>query len=235
MHPLLIALALLALLYFGIKMAARTDPRLLARRMKLIGGGSMLAAAVVLAATGRWGAAISLAIVGFSLAGQEFMRSVPSSSRAQNRPRRSEVRSARLVMWLDHATGAMGGRVLNGRFAGVALDALSDRDLEWLREDVRNDPDSSNLIEAYLDRRSPGWRAADKHGPTQRNGRPRPMTEEEAYQILGLAPASDEESVRRAHRSLMKRLHPDQGGSSYLAARVNEARDLLLRKLRRPA
>ena len=94
-----------------------------------------------------------------------------------------------------------------------------------------NDPDGVRLLEAYLDRRFPDWRTADQNDepahPEARSSSAT-MTKEEAYQVLGLPPGAGPDEVRRVHRTLMKKLHPDQGGSTYLAARVNQAKDTLL-------
>ena len=93
-----------------------------------------------------------------------------------------------------------------------------------------------DLFAAYFDRRAPGWRQYTQGDPGARNGGRPPsggkMTEEEAYQILGLQPGASAEDIARAHRSLMKKVHPDQGGTTYLAARINEAKDVLLRRHR---
>ena len=93
-----------------------------------------------------------------------------------------------------------------------------------------------DLFAAYFDRRAPGWREYAQ-GNAGAGGGSRPpsggkMTEEEAYQILGLQPGASADDIGRAHRTLMKKLHPDQGGTTYLAARVNEAKDVLLRRHR---
>jgi hypothetical protein len=88
------------------------------------------------------------------------------------------------------------------------------------------------LLATYLYGRRPrsaediDGNAAGRRGPAP-SGK---MTEQEAHQILGLQPGASADDVTRAHRNLIKRLHPDQGGSTYLAARVNEAKDVLLRR-----
>jgi DnaJ-domain-containing protein 1 len=96
------------------------------------------------------------------------------------------------------------------------------------------DADSGALLDAYLDRREPAWRDNVQSGSSAGQGTARggKMTEEEAYQVLGVPPGASAEEIGRAHRALMKKVHPDQGGSTYLAAQINEAKDILLRRPR---
>jgi DnaJ-domain-containing protein 1 len=145
----------------------------------------------------------------------------------------SRVRSAFVEMELDHDTGAMRGRILAGRHEGASLDALDIATLTGCLAEI--DEESRALLMAYLDRREPSWRDHVQGGAAAGPGRAwssGKMTEEEAYQILGLKPGASPDDIGRAHRTLMKKLHPDQGGSTYLAARVNEAKDVLLRRHR---
>ena len=95
----------------------------------------------------------------------------------------------------------------------------------------RDDPDGVALLDAYLDRRFAGWRETDERDPeARRSTGGGPMSRREAYETLGLADGASAEEITRAHRALMKKLHPDRGGSTGLAARVNQAKDVLLQR-----
>jgi hypothetical protein len=147
--------------------------------------------------------------------------------------RSSEVVTPYLRMSLDHESGTMGGTVLAGRFAGMRLAELGTGDLvALLRECRAADAEGARLIEAYLDRLHPDWREGMGDGGQSappRRGAGDDMTADEAYEILGLHPGADAAAIRAAHHRLMKQLHPDHGGTDYLATKINRARDVLLK------
>jgi len=144
---------------------------------------------------------------------------------------RSTVRTAALEMQLDHDTGGLEGIVLAGRHEQKRLGAMGLPDLLDLLGELSGDAESRQLLETYLDGRFPVWRAdAEAHDGDGQSVAPGAgaMTKQEAYKVLGLEAGASAADVRKAHRRLMQRLHPDLGGTSFLAARINEAKDILL-------
>ena len=149
----------------------------------------------------------------------------------------SEVNTDSLRMELDHATGELEGEVLRGPFAGRSLDSLGLRELlDLLAVCQREDPRSVALLETYLDRRQPDWRAhvagEQAQGTHHAAAADGSMDEATACSILGLAPGASADDIKAAHRRLMTKLHPDHGGSDYLAAQLNQAKDFLLGRQR---
>ena len=225
------------------------NPAKLAVTVKRAGAAALMALAVAMAATGRFVVAVPLFVFALMLAGPtagNYARLVKpflgpwgsllsafGGSGAAAKGRRSTVRSAALEMELDHDTGTLSGRVLAGRYEGHDLARLSVDDLLALWREIGADPESRSLLEAYLDRRAPVWRQHAQDDPAARQrgaARPGAMTDEEAYQILGLRPGASEADVREAHRRLVKAVHPDMGGSTFLTAKINEAKDRLVGK-----
>ena len=232
MITLVYGIAAVGLVWWVSKLFAQGNPAALAKGLKLAGGVVSLAGAALMLFRGRIDMAFLLGGVAAWLFGWSSFGFPGFGRRTAKTPGAvSRVRSAMIEMELDHDTGAMNGTVLAGSFAGRALDGMAEDALRGLHaECARSDPDGMRLLEAYFDRRFPGWRE-DAHAHAHaRSAAPEPgaMTEEEAYQILGLQPGASVDAVRGAHRALMKKLHPDQGGSTYLAARVNQAKEVLL-------
>lgn len=225
------------LVWWITKYFAGTDRTRIAKFGRLAGGAAALAAAGLLALRGRMDMAILVGsgggwLLGWNALPPPFGGAVSAKSAGVS----SRVRSAWIGMDLDHESGRISGAVLAGTFAGRPLDSLSDAELLRLHgECVVGDPDGARLVEAYLDGRLPGWR---EHTEARANNRGRAeaklgaMSQEEAYQVLGLEPGAAEAAIRQTHRALMKKLHPDQGGSTYLASRVNQAKDVLLNRHR---
>jgi DnaJ-domain-containing protein 1 len=237
--PTLIAGAVaVVVLYFALQMFRAANPAVLARAVKLVGGVLALAVAAFTGLRGELVVAIPLGLfgagllgwapaagMGFPNLGGMFGRSAQRSSGQSSR-----VRSQFLDMTLDHDSGELSGQIVAGPHAGRALGEFGLEEL--LAMAPAFDAESVALLESYLDRRFPAWRQNAQGNGAGRQGRAAAsgkMTAEEAYQILGLQPGASRDDIGRAHRALMKKLHPDQGGSTYLAARVNEAKDTLLR------
>jgi hypothetical protein len=232
--PALLGAVVLLLLLWAASGFAKADPKLAARALRLLGGAGALLFAAFLLFRGQIVVALPLGALGLGLLGWKGPWSAALGNWMPGQAKASQVRSAFLEMELDPKTGVMRGRILAGRYEGAPLEALDVPTLVGFLGDV--DDDSRRLLMAYLDRRQPAWRenAQDDTAAGQGSGGSSggKMTEEEAYQVLGLQPGASADEIARAHRSLMKKLHPDQGGSTYLAARVNQAKDVLSRRHR---
>ncbi len=233
MPTLIFGLLVLVAALWVLGVISRVDPKIAARVMKAAGGILAIGFATFLGLRGEIAVAIPLGIFGLGLLGWIPFGIPGFSQRTQKSAgQTSRVRSAFLEMELDHDSGAMRGRIVAGGRAGEALERLDVPTLAGLLDEF--DEESRALLVAYLDRRAPGWSEdAQGHAAAGRahtgSGK---MSEQEAYQILGIEPGASAEAISRAHRTLMKKLHPDQGGSTYLAARINEAKEILSRRHR---
>ena len=229
--------ALLVLVLLAGRKLASANPASLATALRRLGGVLAIAAAGFLILRGALPLAIPLAVFGFALLrkGSGFGFGDPFGSARKAPGQKSRVKTDRLEVELDHDSGGMDGTCLTGRFAGRSLSSLSDSEaMELLAELSGEGAPEAAVMEAYLDWRLPDWRERGaRAGEGARSGRRRSngakrMSAEEAYAVLGLSPNASEEEIRQAHRRLMMKMHPDQGGTNYLAARINEAKDVLL-------
>lgn len=158
----------------------------------------------------------------------QMFRSRTATGQSQSSNQSSTIRTALLLMELDHDSGNMDGEVLQGKFAGQRLGALSLDDLLVLHGECRADTDSLQVLEAYLDRSQEEWRDRAGDYRSAEPGEDSTMTRQLALEILGLQDGASEAEIIKAHRALMQRLHPDRGGSDYLAKKINAAKDFLL-------
>ncbi len=202
------------------------SPATIAQALRVGVGGTAAAVGTYMFARGALGWALPLVVLGGALLahGRRFRFPQASSGNA------SRVVTEFLDVELDHDTGTIRGRVLKGFFKNRPLEYLKPVELVHLWTDCRfEDPQSAQILEAYLDRVHATWRddmaRAEADAPRGPDGR---MTRDEAYEILGLEPGASSQAIRAAHRELMLKLHPDHGGSTYLAAKINEAKDVLL-------
>jgi len=223
----------------GLGLAAvlllKSDPKFLARIVRYGGGGLAGLAALLLLVTGRVFPAMILA----GIAAWLFGRPVPffqnfgfgqggafsgfSGSSGPQAGQTSEIETGYLRMTLDHDSGQMNGRVLAGAFAGRSLEELNQGQIEQLlAECAGEDEEGARLLHAYIGRR---FGEGTQGKPKESAGS---MTRARALEVLGLPDGASEDEIRHAHKRLMLKMHPDQGGTTYLAAQLNQAKDILL-------
>ena len=135
-------------------------------------------------------------------------------------------------MTLNHETGAINGEILQGAFTNKLLSELNNAELQqFYNYCQQNDSDTVRLLDAYIARERGEWEEAPHSEQSKTTNTNDDITQREAYDILGLEPGASKDDVVSAHRALMSQLHPDKGGSNYLAAKVNEAKKILLKTL----
>lgn len=245
---LIIIIALVAAVYYGLRWFLNTPPAQVAKvlRQGLLYGGIGLLVLLVLSGRLHWLFAALGALVPLVQRGLALARVVPLVRRVLGMAqggggggpgagggRTSTIATRFLRMTLDHDSGVMDGVVLEGPYQGRELSAMDLEALQALYRQCRAaDDQSTAVLEAYLDRtHGDAWRqgagADDAAGGNPGHGGGT-MTRDEAAAVLGVPPDADTATVRAAHRRLMQKLHPDRGGSDYLAAKVNQAKDLML-------
>ncbi len=230
MHPVIIFLLLVGSLLF-ISWCKRQPPEIRTKAIIYVA----ITAILLLVLTGRmhW-------LMGVIGAGIALFQRVMMATRLFDRfksmggptaGKNSSIETLFLRMTLDHDSGDMSGVVLKGRFKGSALNDLDLTSLQSLLEECRSEDHQSGVVlESYLEQRfGEQWRAqSNSETDSERTRNRSGMTREEAIEVLGVALGASKEEIIQAHRRLMQRLHPDRGGSTYLAAKINQAKDLLL-------
>lgn len=210
------------------------DPRSILRAIRWIGLIFAVLIVVVVAYTGRINLLIAaLALLIPWIARMRAVRNAMKSARGPTAGQASEVRTRFVIMQLNHDSGEMDGIVQEGPYAGRSLsDMPLEAVIELTRAAMAADQQSAQVLQAYLDRmHGPDWQ--DEMGGTDREQKAGaasggPMSRNEACEVLGVGRDATEEEIKRAHRRLMQQFHPDHGGSDYLAARINEAKEVLL-------
>lgn len=164
-----------------------------------------------------------------------FLQQLAGQAKNKTAGQQSNLDTSLLSMTLDHDSGEMDGMITDGPYQGQRLSTMSQETQAALYQvAVARYPDSLEVLEVYFERVY-GEQWQDKLGlsgqSTQAasNGE---LSVDEALDVLGLQPGASEEEVIAAHRKMMQKFHPDRGGSNYLAAKVNAAKDLLLKNLR---
>jgi hypothetical protein len=230
MSSFLLGIVLVIGFWWLVKAFANAQPSKVRGLVRKLSGGAIIAVSGFLALKGQINTALPLFLFGLGLMGQQmiFPNGVPWQRKSPGQS--SRVATSLLAMELEHDSGRMDGEVLVGPYKGRRLSSLTLEETQRLHAQAAGTPDQSRaLLEAWIERAHPDWRErwngaarGQSHGPSPK------MTRDEAMAILGLKGKVTPDDVRAAHRRLMKTAHPDLGGSDYLAAKINEAKEFLL-------
>lgn len=238
-------IVLLLAVWLILRWFATAEPRQVIAGLKWIGGGLLVLVIVGLTVTGRLGALLPLAFLMLPLLRNwRMISNRMKAARGASPGQGSRIETGWLSAALDHDTGRMDAAIKRGPLAGRHLTDLSEQELlSLLSETARADAQSARIVEAFLDRElGPDWReragphdagsreGAGDQGHRSPGGGSGAMTVEEACAVLGVRADADEPTIKAAHRKLMKQVHPDHGGSDYLAAKINQAKDVLLKR-----
>lgn len=233
MRFLLIALILFGVFLF-LRWQYRQSPRRLYQWLAALAGIGLIA--LVLTGRAHWLVGVAGGILPFLGKAAVLLRWLPFLSWARRAYGSSAIhlQTAWLEVTIDRKTGAMDGTIRQGEFAGRKLSQLSLPQLETLLQACASDMQSAALLRTYLQRTQAGWRAGETVGDSATDDfEDTAMSAETAAQILGVSLQASESEIRSAHRALAQKLHPDRGGNDYLTRKINQARDILIKKHQR--
>ena len=225
---ILLAVAVFAI-WYGWQSIKSRPPNERRRLLWQWGSLVLVLVALVLVATGRihWvGAAIAALIPLFRALLVWLPKLLPVAGLLGRKFGPSTIRTQGLKATFDFASGHADGEIFTGPHQGSNLSELDKSALkEQLAFFQANDRQSAMLLQAYLMKRGMGGHTQSGQAYSQADTN---ISEEEAWQILGLEPGADRDAIARAHKRLIQKLHPDRGGNEYLAAKINAARDRLI-------
>jgi hypothetical protein len=235
---ILILLGVLVALWLAYDWFTRAKPRLIARSVKGLGLAVLVALGLWLVVTGKLAGLFAIAIgltpwIARALRAHALWRMVKQfgvrmGGGQASAGNASQVETRFLRMELDHDSGRLDGEILEGPWRGRQLSGLSFEQAVDLLRQVQLDPDSARVLEAWIERKWPDWRERESSAAGPAAPRSAAMSVEEARDVLGLGADAGPDDIRAAHRRLMMANHPDHGGSTWIAARLNQARDRLL-------